>query len=94
MTKLDDYEVKLDVLDLVENGPHMRGPPSHATSDFSNTNFWAHFQHVCEMQAIRMADENADAELTIGMPLPDIMKGYSLAEVAEAVHDEVRSLKD
>jgi len=86
VTDLDDYEVKLDVLDVIENGRFMNGYPTHATSE-KNSVFWDKFLEVCEMQLARMRDPNAPAS-SISLPLPVIWEGYNLDMVAQAVRDE------
>lgn len=86
VTGLDDYEVKLDVLELIDNSLYILDYPLHPTSD-KNSPYWRDFLHVCKVQVARMRNPNASPS-SIGMPLPDIWYGYSLADVAEAVHDE------
>ena len=87
VTGLDDYEVQLDVLDVIENGRYMNGYPTHATSD-KDSIFWDKFLEVCEMQLARMQNPDAPAS-SIGLPLPGIWEGYNLDMVAQAVRDEV-----
>ena len=60
------------------------GPPSHPT-DNPDDPFWDELLEVINVQVSRV--NNVD--VTTVMPIPQIWSGFSIAEVAEAVHDEV-----
>jgi len=85
VTKLDDYEIYFDVLDIIE-GDFVGGYPTHASNDLASP-FWGKFREVAEVQALRRVDNGSDPAIDL-MPLPEIWNGYSLDAVAEAVHDE------
>ena len=59
------------------------GPPSHPSSKTTDP-YWEDLTHVVNMQRLRREGVNPNAI----MPLPDLWKNMTIAEVAEAVHDE------
>jgi len=59
------------------------GYPTHPTSD-PNSPFWHEFRHVVKTQQHRLND----VQPGLIMSIPDIWKDYTIAEVAEAVHNE------
>eukprot|EP00592_Proboscia_alata_P009693 CAMPEP_0194358446 /NCGR_PEP_ID=MMETSP0174-20130528/5645_1 /TAXON_ID=216777 /ORGANISM="Proboscia alata, Strain PI-D3" /LENGTH=435 /DNA_ID=CAMNT_0039128755 /DNA_START=50 /DNA_END=1354 /DNA_ORIENTATION=+ len=85
VVKLDDFEVYLDVLELIES-EFVGGYPSHASSDPSSP-FWDYMREVIDIQVARRED-NGNLKAHEFMPLPTIWSGYTLDMVAEAVHDE------
>jgi len=89
VTKLDDNEVYLDVPAMIQSD-FVGGYPSHP-SDSATNEFWAYLEEVMVMQEARRANDGNDLASSF-MPLPHIWKGYSLAMVAEAVHDEYPNL--
>jgi len=89
VTRLDDDEVYLDVRALIKSD-FVGGYPSHP-SDSKTDEFWAYLDEVINMQAVRRVNNGNDLAIDY-MPLPDIWEGYTLAMVAEAVHDEYPNL--
>ena len=63
------------------------GEPSHPTDDPDGP-FWEELHEVARVQIARR--ENQDPRRL--MPIPHIWSGYTIAQVAEAVHDEVSPL--
>ena len=59
------------------------GYPSHPSTDETSP-YWKELAHVVRIQKLRR--QNVDPK-TI-MPLPDAWKDFTIAQVAEAVHDE------
>lgn len=85
VVKLDDYEVYLDVQQLIET-EFVGGYPSHAENDL-DCPFWDLFREVVKAQAARRNNSGQDPAIDL-MPLPIIWEGFTLKMVAEAVHDE------
>mmetsp|Transcript_47988 Transcript_47988/g.71479 ORF Transcript_47988/g.71479 Transcript_47988/m.71479 type:complete len:396 (-) Transcript_47988:200-1387(-) len=71
---------KYDFEDLIQS---IGGYPSHPESD-PDAPFWNEFRHVIKVQQHRLND----VQPALIMSIPDIWKDYSIAQVAEAVHNE------
>eukprot|EP00549_Striatella_unipunctata_P022566 CAMPEP_0118700996 /NCGR_PEP_ID=MMETSP0800-20121206/16954_1 /TAXON_ID=210618 ORGANISM="Striatella unipunctata, Strain CCMP2910" /NCGR_SAMPLE_ID=MMETSP0800 /ASSEMBLY_ACC=CAM_ASM_000638 /LENGTH=568 /DNA_ID=CAMNT_0006601765 /DNA_START=65 /DNA_END=1771 /DNA_ORIENTATION=- len=76
----EDFEVKRSIAKIIQK---VGGLPTHANGD-PNSPFWDEFREVIQAQKDRRGKVAAPQVF----PLADIWKGFSLDEVAEAVHDE------
>jgi hypothetical protein len=81
----DDFEV--NNVDLAGYIQAIGGYPSFPSSD-SSADFWVEFMQVLKIQQYRRSGDVTPADI---MVLPNIWKGKSLDEVADAVHDEYPS---
>ena len=87
-----DYEIKESIQDLISS---IGGAPLHPTCD-ANSKFWEELEHVVRVNIYRNDHSDApSSDLGTSFPnswqdryIPTQWRGYTIAQVAEAVHDE------